>query len=143
MTSSHVLFRRSAMWAAAAWIALLVSCGGGSSDPAAPAVIPRPTIQIGIEPGQVSAGGTATMTWSSTDAAECVASGNWSGSQPLSGSLTANFSEPGVFTYRIDCSNSSGTSSASTLAYGSGGSGGSRGQCDAGEPGPGARRATR
>src|SRR5205085_320399 len=45
-----------------------------------------PTVSLSANPASVSAGGSSTLTWSSSRAASCTASGGWSGDKPTSGS---------------------------------------------------------
>ena len=62
--------------------ALLTSCSGGGGGDNTPA----PTVQLQAEPSEVESGGTTTLTWSSTNADTCQASGGWSGTKLVSGS---------------------------------------------------------
>ena len=88
----------------------LSACGGDSSD------TPAPTVTLDVSPASVAAYQTATLTWSSTNASTCTATGNeWAGPQPLSGSLPQSVSTPGTYIYTLKCSSSSGAAaSAST-----------------------------
>lgn len=99
-----------ARWMAVSGMAVvLAACGGGSSDPAPAAA---PAVTLAFSAPQVNAGDTVTLTWSSTNASGCSASGNWSGAQPTAGSLTFVPSAAGAFAYRLDCSGSGGTAGA-------------------------------
>jgi serine protease len=104
----------------AAFAALLTSCssgggGGGGSTP-------EPTVQLEAEPSNIIFGGTATLTWSSTNADTCAASGGWTGTRPVSGSedvgpLTASTN------YSLQCNGQGGSDSVSatvTLLAGTG-----------------------
>ena len=64
----------------------------------------------------VAVGGTTTLTWTSIDASSCTASGtaDWSGARAASGSQTVTMSNVGTNTYTLDCTNASGTLSASS-----------------------------
>jgi fibronectin type 3 domain-containing protein len=54
--------------------------------------------------------GSSTLTWSSTDATSCTASGAWSGSKPLSGSESVGpLTQDSTFT--LSCTGSGGTTS--------------------------------
>ena len=57
-------------------------------------------------------GQTATLSWSSTNATSCVASGSWIGSQPLSGSQAAS-PTAGSFAYALSCTGPGGTAGTS------------------------------
>ncbi|HEY4505447.1 MAG TPA: hypothetical protein VJG67_02045, partial [Candidatus Paceibacterota bacterium] len=45
-----------------------------------------PTVVITVSPGDVPSGSASTLTWTSTDATSCTASGDWSGVKATSGS---------------------------------------------------------
>jgi len=101
--------RMRAAWpaAAAALIALaLQACGGGGGSTAAPA--PTPTVTLSVSPTSITAGQSATLTWSSTQAASCTASGAWSGSQAATGSQAVTPTTSGSVTYTLTCSGASG-----------------------------------
>lgn len=49
-------------------------------------LVAAPTVNIAVSASSVQSGGSVTLTWNSTDADSCTASGGWSGSQPVSGS---------------------------------------------------------
>jgi hypothetical protein len=86
----------------------------------------NPTVSLSASPGTVSSGAGSTLSWSSTNASSCTASGGWSGSKAMSGSAnTGTLSS--TKTYTLTCSGASGTTPATksaTVAV-SGGSGGS------------------
>lgn len=46
---------------------------------------PVPVVTLSINPGQITPGGSALLTWSSTDATTCEAYGAWSGTKATSG----------------------------------------------------------
>ncbi len=61
-----------------------------------------PTVTITVTPASANSPASATLTWSSTGASSCVASGSWSGTKAISGTqsltnLTANA------TYTLAC----------------------------------------
>lgn len=93
----------------------------------------------------VTVGSPFTLTWSSTAATSCTASGggangtSWSGAVATSGTLTQTATTPGMFTYTLTCgadgqvvtqeadisvSAASSSSSSSSTSAGSGGHGG-------------------
>ena len=47
---------------------------------------PAPTLTLAANPLSIQAGESSTLTWSSTNATSCTASGGWSGSKPINGS---------------------------------------------------------
>ena len=77
----------------------------GSSAPSAPA------IALSASPAQVNSQGSSTLTWSTTNASSCTASGGWSGSVATSGTQTVGPISANT-TYTLTCTNSSGTSSS-------------------------------
>jgi hypothetical protein len=72
-----------------------------------------PTVTLGVSPSSVSAGQSSVLTWASTNATACTASGAWSGSQPTSGSTSTGALNQSS-TYTLSCTGSGGTASAST-----------------------------
>src|SRR3989338_2229879 len=75
-------------------------------------VAPPPTASISISPSSIAYNGSATISWSSTNATSCTAQGDpasWQGGIATSGSQTGNFTQSA--TYRISCSGPGGTSS--------------------------------
>ncbi len=49
---------------------------------------PAPTVNLSSDSAAVASGGSTTLTWSSTGATACVASGQWTGGRALSGTQT-------------------------------------------------------
>jgi uncharacterized protein (TIGR03118 family) len=92
--------------AAAALITLAMqACGGsGSAAPAAP----MPTVTMSVSPPSITAGQSATLTWSSTQAASCTASGAWSGSQTAMGSQPVTPGTTGSVMYMLSCTGAGG-----------------------------------
>ena len=69
---------------------------------------PAPVVSLSVDPSAVSSGSTVTLTWSSTGATSCTASGGWTGSRATSGSaqsgaLTSNT------TFTLTCQGASGS----------------------------------
>jgi hypothetical protein len=91
---------------------------------AAPAA---PTVTLSASPSSVASGQTVTLTWSSSGATGCVASGGWSGTLGMSGSqVSAALSAATTFT--ITCNGPGGaahaTAAVSIKAPGRSGGGG-------------------
>jgi len=80
----------------------------------APAAV-APTVTLSASPSRVSRGRAITLSWSSTDATSCSASGNWSGAKPVVGSESIVINGPVTFT--LNCSGDGGTASGS-VSYG-------------------------
>jgi len=64
--------------------------GGNTNDTVNIAVIvtPAPGVNLTSSTTTVSQGGSTTLSWNTTDASSCTASGDWSGSKATSGSET-------------------------------------------------------
>jgi serine protease len=101
----------------------------GSRACLAAVVPPAPTVSISVVPASIAPGQSATLTWSSTNAVSCAASGAWSGAETASGSqpLTPS-ATTGSLSYALACTGSGGTATgAATLAISAGGGGGGGG----------------
>ena len=114
------ILTNSRMWGArpaatAAFVALtLQACGGGGNNP--PPM--PPTATISVNPTTITVGQSATLTWSSTNAASCSASGSgWTGNQQLMGSATEAPTTAGAVTYTLTCTGAASGGGA----YGGGG----------------------
>jgi hypothetical protein len=75
--------------------------------------IPAPTVSLGASPSTVVAGQASTLTWNSTNATTCNASGAWSGSKPTSGSASTGALNQ-TSTYTLTCIGPGGSGSSST-----------------------------
>ena len=98
-----------------------VSCtsDGGltTTDTAVALVNPEPpTVDIAVSPTQIVAGDSAALSWASTLALDCSASGDWSGAKATSGDLSIGpISTPGTYTYTLDCENDAHSRSDSAV----------------------------
>ena len=100
---------------------VLVACGGGGGGgngymappPPPPAA---PTATVSISPQTITLGQSATVTWSSTNAATCTASDAWSGAQMTSGTATVTPTTDGTLSYTLTCSSTAGASSGAQSA---------------------------
>ena len=77
------------------------------------AIEPLPTVTISVNPATVATGVNAALTWSSTNATACTASGAWSGSQSISGNQNVSQAQPGTYTYTLACNGPGGSASKS------------------------------
>ncbi|MDT7555333.1 MAG: hypothetical protein QOI16_3884, partial [Pseudonocardiales bacterium] len=103
--------------AAAALIALaLQACGGNKSTAPPP---PPPTVTLSVSPTSITAGQSATLTWSSTQAVSCTASAGWTGSEATTGTQVVTPAAAGSVTYTLTCTGA-GTAGG---AYGGGSAG--------------------
>ncbi len=112
--------RRKAAFAGTLFLALaLQGCGGGGGGDAAPGA---PTVTISATPAAVQTGNPATLDWSSTNTASCVASGSWSGPQGTNGTArTGSLASTSTFTLictGVDSSTSAQGSTTVTVSSG-------------------------
>src|SRR3984957_20199813 len=90
---------------------LLAACASKHDNPTSN---PKPTASLGAAPTSIASGGTSTLTWSSTNATSCTASGGWSGSKATNGTQsTGAITMPS--SYSLTCTGTGGTSAASTV----------------------------
>ncbi len=73
---------------------------------------PTPTVTLSASSASITSGSSSTLTWSSTNATSCTASGAWSGTQATSG--TQAVSPTSTSTYTLSCTGASGSASGST-----------------------------
>ena len=109
----------------------LAACGGGAGPDSGgvtsalpPGSPPAPTVSLSAAPSTVALNGSTLLTWSSSSASICSATGTWSGDKATSGSQTIN-SIVATSTYSLTCTGSGGstTRSASVSVTGAGGTG--------------------
>ncbi|MDC0365286.1 S8 family serine peptidase [Gammaproteobacteria bacterium] len=95
----------------------LFGCGGGGGGGSAPAPAPpalvAPVTTLSISSTELVAGEAATITWSSTNATSCSASGSWDGTKATSGSTAFTITPAGSYTFSLSCSGSGGSSAKS------------------------------
>lgn len=72
---------------------------------------PEPTLDFTAEPDSIEEGESSTLSWSTTDATSCTASGGWSGGKSTSGTQSVTPSED--TTYTLTCSGDGGSVSES------------------------------
>ena len=110
-------------FAAFAASAVLQGCGGGGGGSSAPTVTTppvvtppaAPTVDLSTDQTAVTSGDTFTLTWSSTDATACEASGSWTGSLGTSGSSAQQAYGLGERSYSITCSGDGGETSSTPV----------------------------
>ncbi len=82
----------------------------GARQPGDNCTTPAPTVNITANPTSVVSGSATSLTWSSTNANSCTASGGWAGTRPTSGTIsTANLTTNTLYT--ISCTGVGGSSS--------------------------------
>ncbi len=74
----------------------------------------QPTVSLNASPSSVRSGSRITLSWSSTDAVSCMASGNWSGNKAPFGSESVVID--GAGSYSITCLNEHGQAD-DTVSY--------------------------
>ena len=96
---------------------VIASCGGGGGGGSTPEPpVPGASITLSISDDQIYLGNSVTLTWTTSNASSCTASGSWSGSKALSGSETITPDSEGQKSYTLTCSNSAGTSTSRTVS---------------------------
>ena len=81
-------------------------------SPAAGGAAPQPTVTLAVNPTTITLGQTATLTWSSTNATSCSASGAWSGTQNTSGTANEMPTTTGASAYTLTCTGTGGSANA-------------------------------
>ena len=95
--------------------------GGSTSNTQGITVFVPPTATITVTPSSVPSGTAVSLTWSSTNASSCQASGAWSGPISVSGNASFTPTASGSFTYGITCMGPSGgtvSANANLMVYG-------------------------
>lgn len=72
----------------------------------ATAPVPAPTVTFSASSTAISAGGSSTLTWSTSNASSCTASGGWTGTESVSG--THGVSPTSTTTYTLACNGAGG-----------------------------------
>jgi uncharacterized protein (TIGR03118 family) len=103
---------RRPLWLTAQLLTLLLAgCGGsgynGGGNMAPPLA---PTVTFSVAPTTITLGQSATLTWSTTNAASCAASGGWTGTQATSGTQSVTPTGAGNVTYTLSCTAPTGSS---------------------------------
>ncbi len=91
--------------------------GGGSTSTTTPVEVakPKPTVSLTSSKPliRINKNESATLTWSSSNATACTASGAWSGNQASSGNATAMPNTSGKHIYKLTCTGDGGSAEAS------------------------------
>ena len=88
---------------------LLAACGGGANVPS-----PLPSVALTASSMTIDAGDSATLTWASTNATSCSASGGWSGALGVSGTQSTGALSDDA-SYSLTCIGPGGTSPPATI----------------------------
>jgi uncharacterized protein (TIGR03118 family) len=99
--------------AGSAFALLLAGCGGGGgAGSQGYGAAPAPTVALSVAPTSIVLGQSATLTWSSTNASGCTASGGFSGAEDSSGTRVVTPTTAGSVTFTLTCSGASAGSTA-------------------------------
>ena len=102
---------KTSHFATAVALSLAMSAGcGGSDSPTPPS---PPTVALSVNASAGFVGQQVVLTWSSTNATACAASGAWSGTEPTSGSQSVTVAVAGVQSYSLSCTGPAGNATAS------------------------------
>jgi hypothetical protein len=63
--------------------------------------VAQPQVEIEVNPSTITLGQRATLSWSSSNATSCTASGAWAGPQALNGSLGESPAPAGTYVYTL------------------------------------------
>jgi len=92
---------------------IISSCGGGGGGGGAAAVqkLAATISSFTSSIFSTEVGSSVEITWSSSNASSCSASGGWSGTKAVNGSETIEVSSVGDTTYTLTCSGEGGNAS--------------------------------
>jgi hypothetical protein len=93
---------------------VLAGCSSGGGDDDDPAPAPAPTASLSASASSVASGGSVTLSWSSTNATACTASGGWTGNRGTTGSEVVSNITAAV-TFSLICSGGGGNSNTSSV----------------------------
>jgi len=103
-----------------------------NGSPPPPPPPPAPTVTLTANPTSVSVNGVSTLTWTSTNATSCTASGGWSGTKATSGTESTGALSNSQ-SYTLTCTGAGGSAnSIATVTVTPGGGGGGGGSTDSG-----------
>jgi hypothetical protein len=95
-----------------------LTCAGTGGSASATAMVtvnpapppPAPTVSLSASPTTITSGGSSTLSWSSTNATSCTASGGWSGAEATSG--TQKVTPTTTASYMLACTGAGGSANA-------------------------------
>jgi hypothetical protein len=86
--------------------------GGSATQSVTIAILPQPAVTLTANPATVASGNASTLTWSSSNATGCMASGAWSGARNTSG-LQSTGALTTTSTYTLTCTGAGGSANGS------------------------------
>ena len=99
-------------------LVFIAACGGGGGGGSPTPSEPSPTASLSASSSSVILDTVITLTWSSTNATSCSASGTWTGTKAISGTEDVTISTPGDNAFGINCTGAGGSASASAIVEG-------------------------
>ena len=94
-------------------VIIISSCGGGGGGGGSPA-LPSISVNISSSDNAISVGDSISLSWSSSNASSCNASGSWNGTKSISGNETLTIDSSGSKTFTLTCSDLSSRSGSSS-----------------------------
>jgi hypothetical protein len=98
----------------ASYVLTCTGAGGSANATAVLTVVAAPTVTLSVSPTSITVGQSATLSWTSTNATACTASGGWSGAQATSGNAMVSPSAAGTPSYVLTCTGANNASVMST-----------------------------
>src|SRR5579859_7024326 len=83
---------------------VLSGCSGKGSAITSTPPSPNATVSVSLSPSAIMPGQSATLSWTSSNANACTASGAWSGTLKTSGSTTVTLQGAAAQSYTLTCS---------------------------------------
>jgi trimeric autotransporter adhesin len=103
----------TALSAATKYTATCTGAGGSATQSVTVSVAAAtPALSFSANPSSIASGNSTTLSWSSTNATACTASGGWTGSQAMSGSKTTGALSANQ-TYMLNCTGPGGSATQS------------------------------
>jgi hypothetical protein len=108
----RVVFDPASVGAATATLSIQAGNGAGTRTVALSGTGVVPTLSLAATPTSITIGQSVALTWSSSNAASCTASGGepgdgWAGPKPVKGTANVTPSAAAMITYTMTCSSGS------------------------------------
>ena len=115
MSFFDTLIRKNASKIFSCFITIfLISCGGGGGGSSEP---PLASINLSLSGNsQQEVGSNITLSWTTSLAISCSASGDWVGSKDPQGTFSLALSSPKNYSFTLSCTNSAGKSSSKSVS---------------------------
>ena len=97
---------------------LISSCGGGGGGDTQTPITPLPSISFSADPTSQLINNNVTLSWSSSNANSCSASGSWSGTKTTAGTEIVQITGVGNNSFTLSCSGSGGNRSSTVTVEG-------------------------